>query len=46
MPEQKTKNESIYETVEKQQRKSKTEKKWKANEEIGSNLRELKTGRL
>ena len=32
--------------VEKQQRKSKTERKWKANEETGSSLRELKTGRL
>ena len=32
--------------VEKQQRKNKTERKWKANEETGSSLRELKTGRL
>ena len=32
--------------VEKQQRKSKTERKWKANEVTGSSLRELKTGRL
>ena len=32
--------------VEKQQRKSKAERKWKANEETGSSLQELKTGRL
>ena len=32
--------------VEKQQTKSKTETKWKANEETGSSLRELKSGRL
>ena len=32
--------------VEKQQMKSKTERKWKTNEETGSSLRELKTGRL
>ena len=32
--------------VEKQQRKSKTERKWKENEETGSRLRELKTWRL
>ena len=32
--------------VEKQQRKSKSERKWKANEEAGSSLRQLKTGRL
>ena len=32
--------------VEKQQRKSKTEGKWKANEVAGSSLPELKTGRL
>ena len=32
--------------VEKQQMKSKTERKWKTNEEAGSSLRELKTGRL
>ena len=31
--------------VEKQQRKSKAERKWKANEVTGSSLRELKTGR-
>ena len=30
--------------VEKQQRKRKTERKWKANEEAGSSLRELITG--
>ena len=42
----KTKKENIYVAVEKQQRKSKTERKWKANKEIGSSLRELKTGRL
>ena len=46
MPQQKTKKENIYVTVEKQQRESKTERKWKANEETGSGLRELKTGRL
>ena len=28
------------------QRKSKIESKWKVNEETGSSLRELKTGRL
>ena len=32
--------------MEKQQRKRKTERKWKANEETGSSLRELKTGTL
>ena len=32
--------------VEKRQRKSKTERKWKASEETGSNVRGLKTGRL
>ena len=32
--------------LEKQQIKSKIERKWKANEEIGTNVRELKTGRL
>ena len=32
--------------VEKQKRKSKTERKWKANEKAGSSLQELKTGRL
>ena len=46
MPLQKRKKENIYVAVEKQQRKSKTERKWKANEETRSNLRELKTGRL
>ena len=47
MPLQKTKKkENIYVAVEKQQRKRKTERKWKANEETGSSLRELKTGRL
>ena len=29
--------------VEKQQRKRKTERQWKANEETGSSLREIKT---
>ena len=40
--------ENIYVAVpvEKEQRKRKTERKWKANEETGSSLRELKTGRL
>ena len=32
--------------VEKQQKKSNTERKWKENKETGSSLRELKTGRL
>ena len=32
--------------AEKQQRKSKTERRWKVNEETGSRLRELKTGTL
>ena len=32
--------------VEKQQTKSKTERKSKANEETGSSLRELEAGRL
>ena len=32
--------------IEKQKRKSKTGRKWKANEETGSSIRELKTGRL
>ena len=32
--------------VGKQQKKSKAERKWKANEETGASLRELKTGRL
>ena len=45
-PNRKQKKENIYVAVEKQQRKRKTERKWKANEETGSNLRELKTGRL
>ena len=42
----KQKNENIYVAgpVEKQQRNRKTERKWKANEETGSSLRELKTG--
>ena len=30
--------------VEKQQRKRKTERKWKANEQAGLSLRQLKTG--
>ena len=45
-PNRKQKKENIYVAVEKQQRKSKAERKWKANEETGSSLRELKTGRL
>ena len=47
-PNRKQKKENIYVAVpvEKQQRKRKTERKWKANEETGSSLRELKTGRL
>ena len=45
-PNRKQKKENIYVAVEKQQRKSKTERKWKTNEETGSSLRELKTGRL
>ena len=41
------KKENICVAVEKQQRKSKVERKWKANEDdTGSSLRELKTGRL
>ena len=32
--------------MEKQQTKRKTERKWKANQEPGSSLRELKTGIL
>ena len=40
------KKKDIYVAVEKQQRKRKTERKWKANEQTGSSLRELKTGRL
>ena len=35
------KKENINVAVEKQQRKRKTERKWKANEETGSRLREL-----
>ena len=45
-PNRKQKKENIYVAVEKQQRKNKTERKWKANEETGSSLPELKTGRL
>ena len=47
-PNRKQKKENIYVAVpvDKQQRKRKTERKWKANEETGSSLRELKTGRL
>ena len=45
-PNRKQKKESAYVAVEKQQRKSKTGRKWKVNEETGSSLRELKTGRL
>ena len=46
-PNRKQKKENIYVAVlvEKQQ-KRKTERKWKANEETGSSLRELKTERL
>ena len=44
-PNRKQKKESIYVVVEKHQRKRKTEWKWKANEETGSSLREVKTGR-
>ena len=43
-PNRKQKNIDV--AVEKEQRKRKTERKWKTNEETGSNLRELKTGRL
>ena len=32
--------------VEKQQRKRKTARKWKVNEQTGSSLREVKTGKL
>ena len=46
MPLQKTKKENICVAVEKQQRNSKVERKWKANEDAGSSLPELKTGRL
>ena len=47
-PNRKQKKENIYVAVpvDKQQRKRKTERKWKANEETGSSLRELKTERL
>ena len=45
-PNSKPKMKKIYVAVEKQKIKSKTERKWKANEEIGTNVRELKTGRL
>ena len=45
-PNRKQKKENIYVAVEKQQRKSKTGRKWKAHEETGSSLQELKTGRL
>ena len=40
------KQKIIYVAVEKQQRKSKVEGKWRTNEETGASLRELKTGRL
>ena len=40
------KQKIIYVAVEKQQRKSKAEGKWRTNEETGASLRELKTGRL
>ena len=44
-PNRKQKKENIYVAmpVEKQQRKRKTERNWKSNEDIGSILRELKT---
>ena len=45
-PNRKQKKGNIYVAVEKQQRKSKTERKWKENEVTGSSLLELKTGRL
>ena len=38
--------QNIYLAVEKQQMKRKTERKWKANEDAGSSLQKLKTGRL
>ena len=41
-PNRKQKKENIYVAVEKQQRKRKTERKCKANEETGSSLPELK----
>ena len=41
-PNTKQKKENIYVAVEKQQRKKKTERKWKTKEETGSSLRELK----
>ena len=37
-PNRKQKKESAYVAVEKQQRKSKTGRKWKVNEETGSSL--------
>ena len=37
-PNRKQKKESAYVAVEKQQRKSKTGRKWKANEETGSSI--------
>ena len=40
------KKKTVAVPVEKQQRRQKTERKWKANEETGSNLQELKTLRL
>ena len=42
----KKQKKNIYTAVEKQQRKRKTERKWKANEEIDLSSQELKTGRL
>ena len=44
-PERKQKRKHLRGT-EKQKWKRKTKRKWKANEEIGSSLRELKTRRL
>ena len=41
-----TENIYVAVPVEKQQRKRETGRKWKASEEKGSSLRELKTGRL
>ena len=43
-PYQKRKKEIIYVAVEKQQSKSKSERKWKTNEETGLSLREIETG--
>ena len=40
------KQKIIYVAVQKQQRKSKAEGKWRTNEKTGASLRELKTGRL